>query len=42
VKRDFLKHLPNVGATDLDQYIRANFAPVREFGAYVVWQRTSK
>ncbi|MBI5653284.1 MAG: glycosyltransferase family 39 protein [Chloroflexi bacterium] len=42
VKRDFLKHLPNVGATDLDQYIRANYTLTRQFGAYAVWQRTSK
>lgn len=38
VKKDFLKHLP-IGATELDDYIRENYAEVRRFGSYQIWQR---
>ncbi len=36
-KADFQKHLPQVGALDLDTFIRQNYHPVREFGPYAVW-----
>ena len=38
-KRDFLVNLPNIGATDLDEYIRANFEKVHEFGSRSIWVR---
>ncbi len=38
-KADFQKHLPQVGALDLDRFIRQNYHPVREFGPYTVWSR---
>jgi hypothetical protein len=39
VKADFLRNLPNIGATDLDEFLRANYAEVRRIGPYAVWQR---
>lgn len=39
VKRDFLKNLPHIGATELDYYIRENYAEARRFGHYQVWLR---
>ncbi len=41
-KADFQRHLPQVGALDLDHFIRQNYHPVREFGPYVVWMRRQK
>ncbi len=38
-KADFLKHLPNVGATDLDEFIQLNYKAVQQFGPYSVWER---
>lgn len=37
VKRGFQRHLPQVGATRLDAYIRANYQKVAEYGPYEVW-----
>jgi hypothetical protein len=39
VKRNFLKNLPNIGATDLDRFIRANYVQVRTIGNNAIWQR---
>jgi hypothetical protein len=39
VKTDFLRNLPNIGATDLDEYIWGNFKLDRTFGPYEVWVR---
>lgn len=39
VKRDFLKNLPNIGATELDHYIREHYVEVRRFGLSQVWLR---
>ena len=41
VKADFLKNLPYIGATDLDNFIRINFIQVEQFGPYTVWERIS-
>jgi hypothetical protein len=38
-KKDFLKNLPNIGATDLDDFIRDNYVNIREFGPYTIWKR---
>lgn len=38
-KANFKKNLPNVGAMDLDKFIRENFAQVRELGRYGIWRR---
>jgi hypothetical protein len=38
-KSNFLKNLPCIGATDLDEFIRKNYAEVRKFGPYEVWER---
>jgi hypothetical protein len=40
VKRDFLRNLPKIGATDLDRFIRANYVPVRQIGNDTIWKRT--
>jgi hypothetical protein len=37
--RDFQRALPQIGATDLDTYIRQNYSRVREYGPYEVWQQ---
>ncbi len=39
VKAAFQRNLPQVGATVLDDYLRANFEKVERFGPYVVWRR---
>lgn len=39
VKQDFLKNLPNIGATELDRYIREQYVEVRRFGLSQVWMR---
>lgn len=39
VKRDFLRNLPKVGATDLDRFIQESYQPVRQIGDNVIWQR---
>lgn len=39
VKRDFLRNLPKVGATDLDRFIRSNYVQVRTIGNNAIWQR---
>jgi hypothetical protein len=41
VKRDFLRNLPKIGATDLDRFIRANYVQVREIGSDTIWKRKS-
>jgi hypothetical protein len=38
-KKDFLKNLPNIGATDLDDFIQDNYVKVRKFGPYTIWKR---
>ena len=38
-KRNFLRHLPNIGAMQLDEFIMGNYTQVRSFGPYVVWKR---
>jgi hypothetical protein len=38
-KKNFLKKLPQIGATDLDEFIRANYVKVRQFGPHEVWLR---
>lgn len=39
VKQDFIKNLPNIGATELDAYIRETYVEARRFGHYQVWLR---
>ncbi len=39
VKKAFLRNLPEVGATDLDEFIQANYVEVRKFGRYAFWAR---
>jgi hypothetical protein len=39
VKQDLLKNLPDVGATDLDEFIHQNYMKVQKFDAYEVWIR---
>jgi hypothetical protein len=39
VKRDFLRNLPIVGATDLDRFIRSNYVQVMVIGNNAIWQR---
>ncbi|MGQ0542154.1 MAG: hypothetical protein ACT4O9_09945 [Blastocatellia bacterium] len=36
-KKDFLKTLPNIGATELDSFIRENYAEHARYGQYAVW-----
>ena len=38
-KARFRKHLPRVGATNLDNFIRANYVRIREIGRYAIWKR---
>jgi len=38
-KKNFLRHLPHIGATQLDEFIRENYVQVRVFGPYAVWQK---
>ena len=42
VKKDFLKNLPYIGASDLDQFIRANYVKSRIFGPYSVWEKKDR
>ena len=39
VKKQFLENLPNIGATDLDEFIRGHYVEVKRFGRYAVWER---
>jgi hypothetical protein len=39
MKSEFQQHLPNVGATELDTYIRENYQMTEQFGPYEVWLR---
>ena len=39
VKESHLKNLPNIGATDLDNFIRTNYVQVREVGKLAIWIR---
>ncbi len=39
IKADFLKTLPNIGATEMDDHIRDHFIEYRRFGKYAVWVR---
>jgi hypothetical protein len=39
VKREFLKNLPQIGATDLDTYIQNNYVQVRTIGNNAIWKR---
>jgi hypothetical protein len=39
IKADFLKTLPNIGATEMDDHIRDQFFEYRRFGKYAVWLR---
>lgn len=36
IKADFLKTLPNIGATELDDYIRDNYHEIKQFDKYSV------
>ena len=38
-KINFMRRLPNVGATDLDDFIRERYVQVEKFGPYAVWRR---
>jgi 4-amino-4-deoxy-L-arabinose transferase-like glycosyltransferase len=38
-KKDFLKNLPNIGATDLDDFIQDNYVKVQKFGPYTIWKK---
>jgi hypothetical protein len=42
VKKDLLKNLPQIGATELDTYIREKYVEARQFGDYTVWQRKDR
>ena len=42
VKSDFKKNLPQIGATELDTFIRENYVKIRQFGPYSVWERNAK
>jgi hypothetical protein len=39
VKENMLKNLPQIGATELDTYIREKYVEARRFGDFTVWQR---
>jgi hypothetical protein len=39
VKSNFLRKLPQIGATDLDMFIRTNYVEVRKFDRYAIWKR---
>ena len=39
LKREFRKNLPKVGATDLDDFIRANYVQVKEIHGNAIWKR---
>jgi hypothetical protein len=39
VKANFQENLPQVGATDLDNYIAQNYRRAQDFGPYSVWER---
>lgn len=36
-KEDFRRNIPQVGAQNLDNYIRENYAEVKQIGPYTVW-----
>jgi hypothetical protein len=42
VKSDFKKNLPQIGATELDTFIRRNYIKIKEFGPYSVWERNAE
>jgi hypothetical protein len=39
VKRDFLRNLPRIGATDLDTFIQSNYVQVQTIGNNAIWKR---
>lgn len=39
VKRSFKRDLPRIGATDLDEFLRATYERVQTYGRYEVWVR---
>jgi hypothetical protein len=39
VKRDFLRNLPRIGATDLDSFIQSGYVQVRIIGNNAIWRR---
>jgi hypothetical protein len=39
IKEQFQEHVPAIGATELDQFIRHNYQQTARFGPYEVWQR---
>jgi hypothetical protein len=39
VKEKFVKNLPNIGATDLDRFIRQNYVQVAAIGNNTIWKR---
>ena len=39
VKRDFLRNLPQIGATELDAFIRSNYVQVKIIGNNEIWKR---
>jgi hypothetical protein len=41
-KHSFLKNLPQIGATDLDEFIRKNFTKIEQFGPYAVWKKKER
>lgn len=42
VKKIFQENLPQVGATDLDDFVHENYIKVQDFGPYMVWQRINE
>lgn len=36
-KADFRKNIPQIGAQDLDNYIRENYLEIKQIGPYTVW-----
>ena len=40
VKKNFLRNLPQIGALELDQFLRDNYVETAQFGSYSVWQRS--
>ncbi len=39
-KDGFQRNVPEIGATDLDRFIRASYRPVRRIGRYTIWHRS--
>jgi hypothetical protein len=42
VKEKFLINLPQIGATELDEFIRENFTKIEQFGSYAVWKKKER